>query len=177
MPAGSFNTVDVKSSLSLQIIVFYQSMFSVLYFVICGGCLLNKIHNYHFHNGILEILTLPIFLLWSFTEVARVVLGYVGNVNERVPMISAFLLLTIFPQLAAVFFFATCQDPVFPFDRAAGITMLFFLSIELCVGRYTLNTLIQRQTAQFFRLCQEEEIQRMKEVETEPRWLRLVGHQ
>ena len=129
MPTGSFNTVAVKSSLSLQIIVFYQSMsandlrhacwithnqtrFSVLYFVICGGCLLNKIHNYHFHNGILEILTLPIFLLWSFTEVARVVLGYVGNVNERVPMISAFLLLTIFPQLAAVFFFATCQDPV-----------------------------------------------------------------
>ena len=55
--------------------------------------------------------------------------------------------------------------------------MLFFLSIELCVGRYPLNTLIQRQTAQFFRLCQEEEIQRMKEVETEPRWLRLVGHQ
>ena len=43
--------------------------------------------------------------------------------------------------------------------------MIFYLLVELFVGRATLNTLIQRQTAQFFRLCQEEEIQRMKQIE------------
>ena len=50
----------------------------MLYFVVCGGCLLNKIYNYEFQNGILKILTLPIFLLWSCTELARVALGYIG---------------------------------------------------------------------------------------------------
>ena len=79
---------------------------------VCGGCLLNKIYNYEFQNSILKILTLPIFLLWSSTELARVALGYVGNIKERVPMISAFLLLTIFPQLVAVLFFTFLQDPV-----------------------------------------------------------------
>ncbi|EGB05755.1 hypothetical protein AURANDRAFT_72172 [Aureococcus anophagefferens] len=137
----------------------------MLYFVVCGGCLLNKIYNYEFQNGILKILTLPIFLLWSCTELARVALGYIGNIKERVPMISAFLLLTMFPQVVAVFFFAILQDPVFPFDRAAGSIMIFYLVIELFVGRFTLKTLIQRQTAQFFRLCQEEEIRRMRRIE------------
>jgi len=79
---------------------------------VCGGCLLNKLYNYEFQNSILKILTLPIFLLWSSTELARVALGYVGNIKERVPMISAFLLLTIFPQLVAVLFFTFLQDPV-----------------------------------------------------------------
>jgi len=40
--------------------------------------------------------------------------------------------------------------------------MLSYLFIELCVGRITLNALIQRQTAQFFRLCQEQENQRIE---------------
>ncbi len=92
--------------------IYNLARFSMLYFVVCGGCLLNKIYNYEFQNGILKILTLPIFLLWSCTELARVALGYIGNIKERVPMISAFLLLTMFPQVVAVFFFAILQDPV-----------------------------------------------------------------
>jgi len=57
---------------------------------------------------------MPIFLLWSCTEFTRIALGYVGNVSERVPMMSAFLLLTIFPQFVAVFFLTARQDPVEP---------------------------------------------------------------
>lgn len=74
---------------------------------------MNKLYNYEFPNSIFKVLTLPIFLLWSCTELARVGLGYVGNIKERVPMVSAFLLLTIFPQLVAVLFFTFLQDPVF----------------------------------------------------------------
>jgi transmembrane protein 17 len=160
--------VQIKSSLSLQSMIFYQGIFSILYLISSGGCLLNKVCNYRFQNGILEILTMPIFLLWSCTEFTRIVLGYVGNVSERVPMMSAFLLLTIFPQFVAVLFLTARQDPVFPLDHAAGIIMLLYLCIELCVGRITLNALIKRQTAQFSRLCQEQENQRMHSLETTP---------
>ncbi len=38
--------------------------------------------------------------------------------------------------------------------------MILFLLSELYVGRLTFKTLIERQTAQFFRLCQEEEMER-----------------
>ena len=40
--------------------------------------------------------------------------------------------------------------------------MLCLLFVELCAGWYTLNSLIQHQTAQFFRLCQEEETHAMR---------------
>mmetsp|Transcript_30806 Transcript_30806/g.95311 ORF Transcript_30806/g.95311 Transcript_30806/m.95311 type:complete len:112 (+) Transcript_30806:104-439(+) len=89
-----------------------MTRFSSIYCVVCGGCLLNKLHNYQFENRILSILTMPVFSLWCCTEIARVALGYAGNLAERVPMISAFLLLTIFPQLVAVVFLTFIQDPV-----------------------------------------------------------------
>lgn len=149
--------VEIKSSLELQVLVYYQGLYSTLYWAVSGGCLLNKTYNYQYGNAILELLTVPIFLLWSLTEVARIFLGYVGNVKEKVPMVSAFLLLTIFPQCVAVAFLTFLQDPKFPFDAAGGAIMLFFLLLELIVGRRALDILITRQTAQFFRLCQEAE--------------------
>jgi hypothetical protein len=49
-------------------------MFSFLYFVVTGGCLLNKLYNYEI-SYVIQLLACPIFLLWSFTEVVRVGLG------------------------------------------------------------------------------------------------------
>ena len=130
----TIDMVEIKSSLGLQQVIFYQGMcvlfcfvlfcfeerllidqsrFSLLYFAICGGCLLNKLHNYKFQNSILTILTLPIFSLWCCIEIVRIGLGYIGNLLEKVPMISAFLLLTIFPQLVAILFLTFLQDPVY----------------------------------------------------------------
>lgn len=156
--------VEIKSSLSLQVLMYYQGFYSLLYCTVSGGCLLNKTYNYEYRNAILELLTLPIFLLWAVTEVARVSLGYVGNIQENVPMISAFLLLTVFPQLVAVAFFSFLQDPAFPFDSAAGCIMLVFLLLELVIGKRTLNALITTQTAHFKRLCQQQELLRMRDI-------------
>jgi len=43
--------------------------------------------------------------------------------------------------------------------------MIVSLLAQLYIGRMTLKTLIERQTAQFFRLCQEEEVERMRSIE------------
>lgn len=157
--------VEIKSSLKLQVLMYYQWAYSLLYWAVAGGCLLNKKYNYEFNNAILELLTVPIFMLWSMIEVARVGLGYVGNIKEKVPMVSAFLLLTIFPQSVAVVFLAYLQDPLFPFDSIGGTIMVVFLVLELIVGKRTLDALITRQTAQFFRLCQEAECSRMRDMQ------------
>lgn len=53
---------------------------------------------------------------------------------------------------------------MFPFDSAAGSAMILFLLVELHIGRFTFKTLIERQTAQFFRLCQEEEVERVRHI-------------
>jgi len=90
-------------------------------------------------------------------EVARLYFAHTGNLKERVPQMSAFLLITIFPQFPCVIFFAFYQEFLLPFDKSIGFLMFFMLWIELVFGVVALQGLIRRQTAQFFRLCQEEE--------------------
>jgi hypothetical protein len=46
---------------------------------------------------------------------------------SQVPEMSAFLLMTIFPQIPCIMFFTTFQEHIFPIDRAAGWIMLAFL--------------------------------------------------
>jgi len=70
---------------------------------------------------------------------------------------SAFLLITIFPQFPCVIYFAFYQEFLFPFDKSIGTFMFVLLWVKLLVGVFALQGLIRRQTAQFFRLCQEEE--------------------
>jgi len=51
---------------------------------------------------------------------------------------------------------------IFPFDGSTGIFMFLVLLVELVFGYVALHGLIKRQTAQFFRLCQEEEQDELK---------------
>lgn len=45
----------------------------------------------------------------------------------QVPQMSAFLLMTIFPQMPCVAFLTLFQEHIFPVDRAAGWIMFVFL--------------------------------------------------
>jgi transmembrane protein 17 len=104
-----------------------------------------------------QVLLLPTFVIWTLGELSRFYFAYTGNLKERVPQMSAFLLMTIFPQLPCVLYLAFFQEFIYPFDAGAGVVMFTLLLIELFAGYMTLHTLIARQTAQFYRLCQEEE--------------------
>ena len=68
---------------------------------------------------------------------------------------SAFLLMTIFPQLPCVLFLGFYQELLFPFDESCGAIMVILLVVELLIGYLTLHSLIARQTAQFYRLVQK----------------------
>jgi hypothetical protein len=69
---------------------------------------------------------------------------------------SAFLLLGIFPQLPTIFFLTFIQEHAFPFDVIGGLIIIVLLFIELAIGAFAMKSLILRQTAHFYRLCQEE---------------------
>ena len=98
------------------------------------------------------------FVFWSGAEIPRFYFGYVGNLNERVPQMSAFLLTTLFPQLPSILYLTVVQEHKFPFDQIAGYMMLALLLLEMVVGYNALRALIRRKTAQFYRLCQDEEV-------------------
>ena len=95
--------------------------------------------------------------MWLVVEPLRLVLGYIGNLQERVPQMSAFLLMTIFPQIPCLIFLALFQEHLFPYDRAAGNILLLSMIIEVIIGFQHLQQLIRKSTAEFYRMCQNIE--------------------
>jgi transmembrane protein 17 len=150
-------TSEISSSITFAALIYLHLFFSFVYFLANLAIVSEKVSNYKFNSNLQEVLLLPTYTIWCAGEVSRFYFAYTGNLKERVPQMSAFLLMTIFPQLPTVIYLAFYQEYIFPFDEAAGALMFAMLIIELVVGYVTLHTLIQRQTAQFYRLCQEEE--------------------
>ena len=91
--------------------------------------------------------------VWVFFEAVRLYYGMSGNMNEKVPELSAYLLITIFPQIPFALYFAYIQPVLFPVDPILGTFMLLLLLFQIWAGLNTTRKLIRNQTAQFMRLC------------------------
>ena len=91
--------------------------------------------------------------VWVFFEAVRLYYGMSGNMNEKVPELSAYLLITIFPQIPFALYFAYIQPVLFPVDPILGTFMLLLLLFQIWAGLTTTRKLIRNQTAQFMRLC------------------------
>ena len=138
-------------------LIYTNVFFSFAYFAGNLAVIIEKLMHFQFTSNLQQVLLLPCYVIWVLGELSRTYFAYTGNLKERVPQMSAFILMTIFPQLPCVLYLTFYQELIFPFDASTGLVMLIMLIIELFVGYATLHTLIQRQTAQFYRLCQEEE--------------------
>ena len=155
MPA--LDSVEYNVSVPVAVALYYNAMFSALYGIVSSILVLQKLGLYELYYSLQKMLLMPIVIVWVFAEVARLYSGFCGNSKESVPQMSAFLLLTIFPQFPCVIFLGFLQEQAFPFDQVAGVIMCAFLITEFAFGWISLQALIRRQTAQFYRLCQAEE--------------------
>lgn len=158
--------VRVSSSLQLQKLLFYNFYFSIAY----GACHLSSMAYKLIHfDGLAEnIVILPGGIgAWIVLECARLRLAYLGNLNEQVPTLSAFWLLTILPQLPLVAWMSFYQwetAMVLKLDNVVGAIMILILLLELYFGIGTVRTLIRNQTADFYHLVlQEARLQAVKE--------------
>jgi transmembrane protein 17 len=79
-----------------------------------------------------------------------------GNLKERVPELSTYILVTIFPQMPFIIYLAYVQPVLFPADPILGSFMLVFLCVQVVFGLQTVRMLIRSQTARFLRVCEED---------------------
>jgi hypothetical protein len=150
--------VRVSSSLQLQKLLFYNFYFSIAY----GACHLSSMaYKLMQFEGLSEnFAILPGGIgAWIILECARLRLAYLGNLNEQVPTLSAFWLLTILPQLPLVAWMSFYQWEtalVLKLDNIVGAIMILILLLELYYGIGTVRTLIRNQTADFYHLVLQE---------------------
>lgn len=138
---------EVQSSLVLQMVLYYNVLFSILYAIITVFVLRWKILNYG--GWRLELFTPYFFAFWCVAEIGRLYNGYVGNLQEKVPNLTTFVFLTFFPQFLFCAYFLFIQHPAVPFDKITNAIMFVFLIVEMFVGLRAVRRIIANKTARF----------------------------
>lgn len=137
------------SSLPLQVVLHFNALFSLLFLVVVGSCSLAKVLYYN------KKVSISSMTVWFVFEVVRLYYGISGNMTEKVPELATYVLITIFPQIPFMVYFAYVQPVLFPVDPILGTFMLVYLAVQIYFGFMTIRQQIQSQTAKFMRLCEE----------------------
>ena len=156
--ARGFQQSENFSSLWMQVLNTYNVYFSALYSVIMITCIVYKLKTYWLEDFMIVLIPLC-FGIWFLTEWSRLWFGYYGNLHEKVPQLCAFLLLTFFPQIPCTVFLAFLQSRHMPVEKPLNYVMLAFEFVEIGISYCAVKVFIQKQTASFFRLCQEQRTQ------------------
>ena len=95
-------------------------------------------------------------------EPIRLLLGYVGNLSERVAWLMPFWVLTIFPQLLVHIYFVFIQDliawVVLPIEQVLSVAFIVLYLFELGVGYGTARRLVSKATADYQLALNEGEL-------------------
>jgi hypothetical protein len=73
------------------------------------------------------------------------------------PQISAFLLMTVFPQFFLMLYMTAFQEFIFPADSALGGLQLAMLTAETVAAYTAVRRISQKKTAEFHRVVQAEQ--------------------
>ena len=137
---------SLLSSTSLQCILYFNSYFSVVWAITWMPICRWKYINF---PSIFVYIDVTAFVIWCCCEAGRIVLGYYGNLQERVPHLASFLFVTIFPQFPIVLYMTAFAYPVTPFEQIGGSILVAFLIASLYFGYLALRVIIREQTARF----------------------------
>mmetsp|Transcript_31749 Transcript_31749/g.90164 ORF Transcript_31749/g.90164 Transcript_31749/m.90164 type:complete len:170 (-) Transcript_31749:265-774(-) len=139
----------ICSSLLLQQLVYYNIWYSMAWFV--TKCILIG-SRYVYGLRIVdpdEVRTVMI-VFFIPSEPIRLLSGFAGNLQENVPLLGFFMVLTIFPSCPICLYLLFGQEWKTPIDTAIQIVMTAFLFLELAVGLYAIIRMIDSQRKQFY---------------------------
>uniref|UniRef100_A0A8C2TX75 Transmembrane protein 17B-like n=1 Tax=Coturnix japonica TaxID=93934 RepID=A0A8C2TX75_COTJA len=139
---------EVLSSLPLQVMLY----FNVCYFpcwCLAEGMMLQL--KYNLLPRYYQLLLLSAFLILTLAEGARLYLGYIGNLQEKVPELAGFLLLSILIQLPLLLFLLTDHLTIrLPLELAVHSLLLAFLICEVVAAFLALRVMSRQLAAQFY---------------------------
>lgn len=107
----------------------------------------------------LDITTIVCKILWWFVEVLRLYVGQQGNVEEKVPSLAAFTLLSLVPQLPIVIYLGFFQEADSITDTVLASLMLVILVPEIIISHRTLRLMIKAQTEAFYQNYEHDQEQ------------------
>ena len=114
---------EILASLPFQVLLFFNFNYSAAYGVALIYLTYIKCTTWAVHD-LPRVMHFFFLSLWCCGEVMRLYFGYYGNLQEKVPHLAAFVLLTVFPAIPSTVYFASLQPLLRPFDQISSIFML-----------------------------------------------------
>ncbi|GMS88391.1 hypothetical protein PENTCL1PPCAC_10566, partial [Pristionchus entomophagus] len=87
---------ECMTSLPLQMSLHYNALLAPFLFVIGIS---SFIYKYHYLSPIYQVILIAVHILHVTIEAVRLVLGFVGNLGEKVPALSGFWITSLLLQL------------------------------------------------------------------------------
>lgn len=138
---------ELVTSLPLQIALYFNVYFFPFWLLTCVVMLSLKFHHL---TQLFQFVSITIYIVISGTEAMRLYLGYLGNLQERVPELAGFWLLTLVLQLPlCVFLLAARGAKPTPSEIGVHIVFLIFLLSEITIGFFALKVMSRQQVMKF----------------------------
>ncbi|XP_066055914.1 transmembrane protein 17-like isoform X1 [Chamaea fasciata] len=139
---------EVLSSLPLQMTLYFNVYYFPVWCLAEGIMLHLKYHLLPWHY---QFLLVTAFLILSLVEGSRLYLGYLGNLQEKVPELAGFLLLSFLIQLPLLLFLLTDSQVIhLPLEVPMHSLFLAFLLLEIVAAFLALRTMTKQLAAQFY---------------------------
>ena len=137
---------QVAASTPLQMMLYFNIPYSVVF--ACMNQLLFSWKSRVWDLPLVVAVVSPmVFWIWAFVEPVRLLLGYVGNLHERVAWLGGFWVLTIFPQIVMHLYFCLAQPRLWfnlPLEVALSVVYLLLVFAQLLVSYSTIKRLVAK---------------------------------
>ncbi|KAL4622896.1 zinc finger protein 774 isoform X3 [Arapaima gigas] len=150
---------EVVSSLPLQMSLF----FNLCFFPAWWASEVVMLHlKYPALPDYYKFILITVLILMTLIEAIRLYLGYAGNLQEKVPELAGFWLLTVLLQLPLILFQLFNEAILIqPLERGVHVVLALFLLAESVSGFVALRTMV-RHSESHFQLAQFSGLQDLR---------------
>ncbi|KAF7702042.1 transmembrane protein 17B [Silurus meridionalis] len=153
------HSTDVVSSLPLQMALFFNICFFPLWWISEVVMLQLK---YPALPDYYKFILITVLIVMTLIEAIRLYLGYAGNLQEKVPELAGFWLLSLLLQFPLILFLLFNEAILIqPLERGVHIVLALFILTEALSGFVALRAMV-RHTESRFHLSQFNGIQELR---------------
>ncbi|KAF5917995.1 hypothetical protein HPG69_019801, partial [Diceros bicornis minor] len=138
---------EMVSSLALQMSLYFNAYFFPLWWVSSIMMLQMK---YSVLPDYYKFIVVTVIILITLIEAIRLYLGYMGNLQEKVPELAGFWLLSLLLQLPLILFLLFNEGLAnLPLEKAIHIIFTMFLTFQVVSAFLTLRKMVNQLATRF----------------------------
>nr|XP_060640600.1 transmembrane protein 17 [Anolis sagrei ordinatus] len=139
--------IEIVSSLPLQMSLYFNLCFFPFWWL--SNILMLQL-KYPVLPDYYKFILVTIAILTSLIEIIRLYLGYMGNLQEKVPELAGFWLLSILLQLPLILFLLLNEGlKIQPLERAVNIIFIVFLAFQVISAFLALKKMVNQLATRF----------------------------